>query len=97
MLFRSMTGVKHPRGTQLTIELISWDEIDLSVQARLLEVSNVIEEVDENLQFEGGDSAAEADQIDDQLNDQRADSLETATGLPIVTDSVVLSTPPSSP
>jgi exoribonuclease-2 len=36
-----MPGVKHPRGTQIRLELISWDELDLTIQARVLEVSNV--------------------------------------------------------
>ena len=39
-LIISMPGVKHPRGTQVSLELISWDELDLTVQARVLEVSN---------------------------------------------------------
>ncbi len=36
----ALPGVKHPRGTQVRLELISWDEVDLTVQARVLEVSN---------------------------------------------------------
>ena len=35
-----MPGVKHPRGTQVRLELIGWDELDLTVQARVLEVSS---------------------------------------------------------
>jgi len=37
-LVLNLAGVRHPRGTQLKLELISWDEIDLTVQARVLEV-----------------------------------------------------------
>lgn len=87
-----MTGVKHPRGTQLTIELISWDEIDLSLQARLLEVSHVIEEVDESLQFEASDLMNETDQV----SDQRVESPESVTELPVVTSPSVESNPASS-
>ena len=86
-----MIGVKHPRGTQLTIELISWDEIDLSFQARLLEVSNVIEEVDDNLQFEASDLMNEVDHV----SDQRVESPDGATEPPVVIDSVVEPNPAS--
>lgn len=40
-----MPGVKHPRGTQIKLELIDWDELDLTVQARVLEVSAVNTEI----------------------------------------------------
>ena len=66
-LILPMVGVKHPRGTQLTIELISWDEVDLSVQARLLEVSQAALAVDEDSEFEDGDSIDESEQIVEQV------------------------------
>jgi exoribonuclease-2 len=66
-LILPMVGVKHPRGTQLTIELISWDEVDLSVQARLLEVSQAALAVDEDSEFEVGDSIDESEQIVEQV------------------------------
>jgi exoribonuclease-2 len=65
-LILPMVGVKHPRGTQLTIELISWDEVDLSVQARLLEVSQAVLAVDENSDFDDGDSIDESEQVVEQ-------------------------------
>jgi exoribonuclease-2 len=40
-----MPGVKHPRGTQIRLELIGWDELDLTVQARVLEVTAVATDV----------------------------------------------------
>lgn len=53
-----MPGVKHPRGTQVRLELISWDELDLTVQARVLEVSVVT------------DAAAEAMDEESELVDE---------------------------
>jgi exoribonuclease-2 len=47
-----MPGVKHPRGTQVRLELISWDELDLTVQARVLEVSVVSEPVTDDMDEE---------------------------------------------
>ena len=47
-----MPGVKHPRGTQVRLELISWDELDLTVQARVLEVSAVSEPLSDDMDEE---------------------------------------------
>ena len=47
-----MPGVKHPRGTQVRLELISWDELDLTVQARVLEVSVVSESISDDMDEE---------------------------------------------
>ncbi|MEO0315183.1 MAG: hypothetical protein RI928_1639, partial [Pseudomonadota bacterium] len=47
-----MPGVKHPRGTQVRLELISWDELDLTVQARVLEVSAVSETLSDDMDEE---------------------------------------------
>ncbi len=73
-LILPMVGVKHPRGTQLTIELISWDEVDLSVQARLLEVSQAVLAVDENSDFDDGDSIVESEQVVEQSLSVEADA-----------------------
>ena len=73
-LILPMVGVKHPRGTQLTIELISWDEVDLSVQARLLEVSQAALAVDENSDFDDGDSIVESEQVVEQSLSVEADA-----------------------
>jgi exoribonuclease-2 len=56
-----MTGAKYARGTQVTIELISWDEVDLSLQARLLEVSEAVATAEDTDAFEEEDISDEAD------------------------------------
>ena len=83
-----MVGIKHPRGTQLTIELISWDEVDLSVQARLLEVSQAVLAIDEDSDFEDGDSIDESEQVLSEHSD--------ASTLPIIADPVIQSDSDSS-
>jgi len=47
-----MPGVKHPRGTQVRLELISWDDLDLTVQARVLEVSAISDAIGEDMDEE---------------------------------------------
>ena len=47
-----MPGVKHPRGTQVRLELISWDELDLTVQSRVLEVSVIIDAINDDIDEE---------------------------------------------
>ena len=59
-LIVQMPGARHPRGTQLKIELISWDEIDLSVQARVLEVNAAAAVLDDAIELEEADIADEA-------------------------------------
>ena len=91
-LILPMVGVKHPRGTQLTMELISWDEVDLSVQARLLEVSQAVLAVDEDSDFEDGDSIDESEQVVEQVLSEESD----ASTLAIITDPVIQSNSDSS-
>ena len=91
-LILPMVGVKPPRGTQLTIELISWDEVDLSVQARLLEVSQAVLAVDEDSDFEDGDSIDESEQVVEQVLSEESD----ASTLAIITDPVIQSNSDSS-
>ena len=91
-LILPMVGVKHPRGTQLTIELISWDEVDLSVKARLLEVSQAVLAVDEDSDFEDGDSIDESEQVVEQVLSEESD----ASTLAIITDPVIQSNSDSS-
>ena len=86
-LILPIVGVKHPRGTQLTIELISWDEVDLSVQARLLEVSQAVLAVVEDSDFEDGDSIDESEQVVEQVLSEESD----ASTLAIITDPVIQS------
>jgi exoribonuclease-2 len=60
-LIIAVPGTRHPRGTQLKIELISWDEIDLSVQARVLEVNTSAIALDEAMELEEADIADEVE------------------------------------
>ncbi|MEK0429756.1 MAG: hypothetical protein RL001_2283 [Pseudomonadota bacterium] len=62
-LIIAVPGTRHPRGTQLKIELISWDEIDLSVQARVLEVNTSAVALDESMELEEADIADEAETV----------------------------------
>ena len=89
-LILPLVGVKHPRGTQLTIELISWDEVDLSVQARLLEVSQAVLAVDEDSDFE--DDVDESEQAVEQALSEEPDASTVAT----ITDPVIQSDSDSS-
>lgn len=61
-----LTGVRHPRGTQLKLELINWDEIDLSVQARVLEVTTVAPTLTDDIELEEAEAADEAEQAAEQ-------------------------------
>ncbi len=65
-LIIAMPGTRHPRGTQLKIDLISWDEIDLSVQARVLEVNASAVALDEAMELEEADIADEAETAAEQ-------------------------------
>ena len=89
-LILPLVGVKHPRGTQLTIELISWDEVDLSVQARLLEVSQAVLVVDEDSDFEDGPDESE------QAGEQVLSEESNVSTLPIIADPVIQSDSDSS-
>ncbi len=89
-LILPLVGVKHPRGTQLTIELISWDEVDLSVQARLLEVSQAVLVVDEDSDFEDGPDESE------QAVEQVLSEESNVSTLPIIADPVIQSDSDSS-
>jgi exoribonuclease-2 len=47
------------RGTHVKLDLLRWNDVDLSVEARLLEVETTVEAVDEPLEDEELDGAAE--------------------------------------
>ena len=64
----SIPGVRHPRGTQLKIELISWDEVDLSVQARVLEVITAATDLDEAIELEEADIIDETEMAAEQTS-----------------------------
>ncbi len=68
-----MTGVRHARGTQLKLELIDWDEVDLSVQARVLEVATVLPSLADEIELEEADVADEAEQAAEQTAEQSAE------------------------
>ena len=95
-LILPMVGVKHPRGTQLTIELISWDEVDLSVQARLLEVSQAVLGVDENSDYDDGDSIDESEQVVEQSLSVEANADTDADTLTVNADPHIQSNSDSS-
>ncbi len=67
-----MTGVRHARGTQLRLELIGWDEVDLGVQARVLEVATVAPQLADEIELEEADAADEAEQAAEQSAGQPA-------------------------
>jgi exoribonuclease-2 len=47
-----------PRGTQVKLDLIRWDEVDLSVEARLLEVAGTSAEADTIVEVDEGEDAS---------------------------------------
>lgn len=52
-LFVSLPGMPHlPRGTMVKLDLIRWDEVDLSVEARLLEVASATPPEEETVEDE---------------------------------------------
>jgi len=61
-----LTGVRHPRGTQVTLELISWDEVDLTVQARVLEVATLSAALADEIALEEADALDEEEQVAEQ-------------------------------
>ncbi len=67
-----MTGVRHARGTQLSLELLAWDEVDLSVQARVLEVATVSPALADEIELEEADATDEAEQAAEQSADPAA-------------------------
>jgi exoribonuclease-2 len=68
-----MTGVRYARGTQLKLELIDWDEVDLAVQARVLEVVTTAETLAEAVELEEADALSEEEQVAEQVADQGAE------------------------
>jgi exoribonuclease-2 len=68
-----MTGVKHARGTQLKLELIGWDEVDLGVQARVLEVAAASPALADEIELEEADVADEAEQAAEQIAEQQVE------------------------
>lgn len=64
-----LMGVRHPRGTQMTLELISWDEVDLTVQARVLEVATTSAALADEIALEEADALDEEEQVAEQRNE----------------------------
>jgi exoribonuclease-2 len=73
-----MTGVRHARGTQLKLELIEWDEVDLTVQARVLEVVTTDETLAEAVELEEADALSEEEQVAEQGVDSNSPASDTA-------------------
>ena len=67
-----MTGVRYARGTQMRLELIEWDEVDLTVQARVLEVATVSATLAEEITLEEADAADEEEQAAEQVLEPEA-------------------------
>lgn len=89
-----MPGVRHARGTQLKIELIGWDEVDLSIQARVLEVSTVVAKIEEA-------EAEETDMVDEleqsgEKSEQDIETKDADAGAPASASDVVQDTPDAS-
>jgi len=62
-----MPGVRHARGTQMKLELIQWDEVDLTVQARVLEVASVSADLADQIALEEADALQEEEQVAEQV------------------------------
>ena len=73
-----MTGVRHARGTQLKLELIDWDEVDLTVQARVLEVVTTATTLAEEIEVEEADALNEEEQVAEQVADTNDPASDTA-------------------
>jgi exoribonuclease-2 len=69
-----MTGVRYARGTQLKLELIDWDEVDLSVQARVLEVVTMAATSADEMALEEADALNEEEQVAEQVVDLNGDA-----------------------
>ncbi len=79
-LVLNMPGVKHPRGTQLKLELIDWDDVDLGVQARVLEVTAAEPALADEVELDDADALAEEEQVAESADDAAlADLAEDAT------------------
>lgn len=58
-----MPGTRHPRGTQLRLELLGWDEVDLTVEARVLEVTTLSTDIAAEVTLEEADITDESEQL----------------------------------
>jgi exoribonuclease-2 len=80
-----MTGVRYARGTQIRLELIDWDEVDLTVQARVLEVATVSAALAEEITLEEADAADEEEQAAEQDLEPEVPAAPTAPS-PLASD-----------
>ena len=80
-----MTGVRYARGTQIRLELIDWDEVDLTVQARVLEVATVSAALAEEITLEEADAADEEEQAAEQALEPEVPAAPTAPS-PLASD-----------
>jgi exoribonuclease-2 len=90
-LVLNMSGVKHARGTQLKLELIDWDEVDLGVQARVLEVAAVEADLANEAELDEADALSEEEQLAeaaDATADAAAD-VGAGTAIDAATDAAI--------
>jgi exoribonuclease II len=85
-----MTGVRYARGTQLRLELIDWDEVDLSVQARVLEVVTVAAPLADEIALEEADALNEEEQAAEQVADLSGDVTDQAVAESMIDSSAEL-------
>ena len=85
-----MTGVRYARGTQLRLELIDWDEVDLSVQARVLEVVTVAAPLADEIALEEADALNEEEQAAEQVDDLSGDVTDQAVAESMIDSSAEL-------
>jgi exoribonuclease-2 len=79
-----MTGVRYARGTQLTLELIDWDEVDLTVQARVLEVVTMAATSVDEMALEEADALNEEEQVAELVVDVNGDARTDANAASMV-------------
>lgn len=77
------------RGAQVKLDILRWDELDLSVEARLLETSNVVSE-------EGLEELDELEQADDGLQTVDGEAETAAPDHPSAEDDVPLAQDPNA-
>ena len=74
------------RGTQVSLELLHWDEVDLSVQARVIEIAAVVTDLPEAEAEDNTEVQTEQpEQEQDQQQQQEPAETDTALELPVET------------
>jgi exoribonuclease-2 len=88
------------RGAQVRLDILRWDEVDLTVEARLLEVLNVVTDIGEEELEDDNEAALEtADALDVAEEQTPAATLLTddaAAAVPALPEAETLSAPDSN-